>query len=159
MNILLEKHSSKSSLSKAKRGRAKNSMKLFSSILTFFGKDKKIGAGEKGEKAAAKFLTKNANFKILRKNFRKGRLEIDLIAMDGEVLVFVEVKARVENSLVSGYYAAASQKKRRNIKNCALQYMKALKNPPKTWRYDIVEVQHSREGEILDVKHFPNVGF
>lgn len=134
-------------------------MNIFSAILKLFKPHKSRDLGRRGENAAAKFLTKNANFKILRKNFRKGRLEIDLVALDGEILVFVEVKARNENSRVQGYYAATSAKKRLNIKTCASQYMKAMKPSPKTWRYDVVEVQHSSKGEILEVKHFQNVGF
>lgn len=49
--------------------------------------------GEKGEKIAEKFLKKNG-FKIIEKNYKNRYGEIDIIAMDGDYLVFVEVKTK-----------------------------------------------------------------
>ena len=49
------------------------------------------GLGQTGEKLAARFLEKKG-WKILERNFRTRRGEIDLIAEDGQFLVFVEVK-------------------------------------------------------------------
>lgn len=49
--------------------------------------------GKKGEALARRYL-EALDWKILEENWRTGRAEIDLIAMDGEVLVFVEVKTR-----------------------------------------------------------------
>lgn len=58
---------------------------------------KKLTLGAKGEKLACKYLRKNG-YKILEKNFfnKSGRRlgEIDIIAKDGQELVFVEVKTR-----------------------------------------------------------------
>lgn len=52
-----------------------------------------MSLGEWGENAATRFLVKNG-YKILEKNFRCRIGEIDIIAMDKEVLVFIEVKTR-----------------------------------------------------------------
>jgi putative endonuclease len=52
-----------------------------------------LSLGEWGENAATRFLVKNG-YKILEKNFRCRIGEIDIIAMDKEVLVFIEVKTR-----------------------------------------------------------------
>jgi putative endonuclease len=49
--------------------------------------------GEIAESIAAAFLCEHG-FEILKKNYRYGRGEIDIIARDGEVLVFVEVKSK-----------------------------------------------------------------
>ena len=49
--------------------------------------------GEKGEQIAQDFL-KNKNYTILFINWRNKRSEIDIIAQDGKVVVFVEVKTR-----------------------------------------------------------------
>jgi len=55
------------------------------------------GAGAAGEAAAADFLRRRHGFAIVARNWRSPRdrrHEIDLVARDGDVLVFVEVKAR-----------------------------------------------------------------
>jgi putative endonuclease len=48
--------------------------------------------GQLGEKLAESYL-REKGYRILARNFRAGRGEIDLIAQDGEILVFVEVKS------------------------------------------------------------------
>ena len=50
-------------------------------------------AGTRGEDIACRLLMANG-YEILDRNFRIGRAEIDIIALDGECLVFAEVKAR-----------------------------------------------------------------
>ena len=52
-----------------------------------------IALGIYGEKLALKYLKKQ-KYKILEKNFRCALGEIDIVAKDGEFLVFVEVKKR-----------------------------------------------------------------
>ncbi|HID55979.1 TPA: YraN family protein, partial [Candidatus Poribacteria bacterium] len=46
-----------------------------------------------GEEIAADFLRRKG-YRLLERNIRIGRGEIDLVALDGETLVFVEVKTR-----------------------------------------------------------------
>ena len=55
--------------------------------------------GRRGERAAEKYLRRNG-YRIVARNFRAAGAEIDLVAMDGETLVFVEVKTR--RSRISG---------------------------------------------------------
>src|ERR1035437_8920821 len=72
-------------------------------------------AGARGEAAAADFLQHRHGFTLITRNWRSPRdrrEEIDIIARDGEVLVFVEVKARGTDALVPGYYAIDRRKKR-----------------------------------------------
>lgn len=49
--------------------------------------------GRRGERAAEKYLRRHG-YRIVTRNFRAAGAEIDLIAMDGDTLVFVEVKTR-----------------------------------------------------------------
>lgn len=53
--------------------------------------------GIDGEKKAIEYL-KNKNYTILFENWRNKRAEIDIIAQDGKVIVFVEVKTRTNLS-------------------------------------------------------------
>ena len=49
--------------------------------------------GDMGEDAAAKFL-RRAGYKILDRNVTFGKLELDIVALDGDMTVFCEVKTR-----------------------------------------------------------------
>ncbi|MFI5337190.1 MAG: YraN family protein [Opitutales bacterium] len=115
-------------------------------------------AGARGEAAAADFLQRRHGFKIIARNWRNPRDlrdEIDLVARDGEVLTFIEVKARGEGALVPGYHAI-DERKKRALRRAVHAYLTALPEPPLTFRFDVVEVQLS---ERLPVQclHFENV--
>ena len=72
-------------------------------------------AGDRGERLAAAWLRRERGFTIVARNWRSPRDrrdEIDLVARDGEVMVFVEVKTRGADALVPGYYAVDDRKKR-----------------------------------------------
>ncbi len=55
--------------------------------------DKKSEIGKQGEDLACEYL-QGKGYKILTRNYRYGHGEIDIIAMDGETLVFIEVKTK-----------------------------------------------------------------
>lgn len=116
------------------------------------------GAGARGEQAAADFLQHRQGFRLVTRNWRSPRDrrdEIDLVARDGEVLVFVEVKARGADALVPGYYAV-DQRKKRVLRRAVHAYLTALKDPPRTFRFDVVEV--SLSGHLpAQCLHFENV--
>ena len=57
--------------------------------------------GKTGEDKVANFL-KKSGFKVLKRNYQSKFGEIDIIAENNEYILFVEVKTRKENSLVSG---------------------------------------------------------
>jgi putative endonuclease len=99
-------------------------------------------AGARGEQAAADFLRARQGFVILARNWRSPRDqrdEIDLVCRDGDVLVFVEVKARAAGALVSGYHAV-DERKKRALRRAVQAYLGQLVPPPRTFRFDIVEV-------------------
>lgn len=116
------------------------------------------GAGPRGEQAAAEFLQRRHGFSVVTRNWRSPRdrrEEIDIVARDGEVLVFIEVKARAAHALVSGYHAV-DDRKRRVLRRAIHAYLKALAEPPRTFRFDIVEVSLS-ERLPAQCLHFENV--
>ena len=111
-------------------------------VFTRWFKWKKAAAhlrtGRAGELRAARFL-KKSKIKILARNVRVGRDEIDLIARDGETLVFVEVKTRRTEDF-GAPVSAVDKAKRRKLR-------------PPYIRFDVVEV-------ILDppeIRHLKNV--
>lgn len=111
--------------------------------------------GAFGEDLAADYCRRTLGYKLIARNWRYKRDEVDIICRDGEVLVFVEVRARSENALVSGFHSVDRHKKeilRRAYKN----YLKQLQNPPKHFRFDIIDVAISNSGSG-EVRHYANV--
>ena len=109
--------------------------------------------GALGERAARQHLQRHG-LKFLTANFRSARGEIDLIFRDQDCLVFVEVKTRSSEDWTRPA-AAVDARKKRLLSQCALDYLKLLKNPEVKIRFDIVEVL-LRDGEVNEVRHLPN---
>lgn len=116
---------------------------------------KEESTGSVGEREAERFLKREKGFRIRERNWRHKKDEIDLIADDEGILVFVEVKTRKAGGLVPGYYAVDKRKKRA-LRRAAWAYMRTLKQTPRTYRLDVVEVNY-RPGEESEVLHFSNV--
>ena len=96
--------------------------------------------GNLGEDAVCAYLTAKGA-EILCRNFTIRGGEIDIIARAGEWLMFVEVKTRRPDTLISGA-AAVDAKKQRFIIRAAEQYL--LKNPCDLQpRFDVAEVEYS----------------
>jgi putative endonuclease len=95
--------------------------------------------GEKGEGHAAKFLKKKG-YKLLEQNFKTAIGEIDIIAQDGETLVFIEVKTR-ESLMYGQPFEAVNFAKKRKIGNVALLYLKRFKELPPC-RFDVVSIYY-----------------
>lgn len=108
--------------------------------------------GKLGEKAVSEYL-ENAGYTILSRNYRIRGGEIDIIASYGEYIIFVEVKTRKPDSMVSGL-DAVNQKKRNLIIKTATDYL--LKYPCSLQpRFDVAEVT-ALDGQILDINYLQN---
>lgn len=84
-------------------------------------------------------------WKILRRNFRAaGRGEIDLVCRDGEILVFVEVKARAGEAF-GRPAAAVDARRRRRLARAALEWLRLLDMPDVAFRFDVIEVLDDSE--------------
>ena len=92
--------------------------------------------GEEGERAAARFL-ESRGYRILERNYRTRRGEIDLIAEDGRVLVFVEVKVRLDDRF-GGPAAAITRAKQARIARLAQQYLAWRRLSDRPCRFDVV---------------------
>lgn len=113
-----------------------------------------IELGALGEKLAVKHLKKK-KYKILEKNYKTKAGEIDIIAKENNSLVFVEVKSRAFDPIVSGSYAV-DQKKRLHIFKTASIYIKQSKSPLQP-RFDIIEVEIDRnDPKTFSCHHYEN---
>ena len=111
--------------------------------------------GAFGEDLAEKFLQKNG-YKILQRNFRSRFGEIDIVAQDKDVLVFVEVKARWSEKFGLPEEAITPWKLRSIIKTT--QYFQLL-NPklPEALRIDLVAIELSSSGEVKRIEIIKNI--
>jgi putative endonuclease len=109
-----------------------------------------LRTGRRGEAQAEKFL-KKSGLKMVGRNVRVGHDELDLIARDGDTLIFVEVKTR-KNEDFGRAAAAVTPAKRRKLSRAAIRFLKKRKLRPPYIRFDIVEVV----GEEPEIRHIPN---
>lgn len=107
--------------------------------------------GQKGEKIAHLFLKKQG-YKIITVNFRTKSGEIDLIARDGETLVFVEVKTRSSDQFGSPLDALTFHKCRQ-ISKVALEYLVKNGGIDQPARFDVVAV---RPGAAIEAELVKN---
>lgn len=95
-------------------------------------------AGDRGEERAAQFLQRKG-LRIIDRNYRTRQGEIDLVAMDGDVLVFVEVRMRSEARFGGGAESVDSRKCSRLVA-AARHYLMRLGREP-ACRFDVVSLE------------------
>jgi len=112
-----------------------------------------LRTGDLGEVAARNHLC-SLGMKFLMANFRHKRGEIDLILRDGDSLVFVEVKTRSSVGWTRPAAAVDARKKQIHSKT-ALAYLRQVRLPAVSFRFDVVEVL--MEGDaVCEIRHLPN---
>ena len=94
--------------------------------------------GFSGEVRAAKYLKKNG-YEIIARNFRCPFGEVDIIASNGGVLAFIEVKTRTGDTFGRPNEAVRADRQRRYI-NCARYYFSG-REMDCVVRFDIIEVE------------------
>lgn len=114
-----------------------------------------FNTGRIGENVASSFLQKNG-YKILTKNYSTKFGEIDIIALDGNVLVFVEVKSRT-NTCFGLPYEVVNKVKLRQIAKAGEIYQFKNKWLPQKVRIDIVSILLSPAGEQRNVEILKDV--
>jgi putative endonuclease len=104
--------------------------------------------GQKGEDIAADYLRKKG-LRILHRNWKSGKREIDIVAENKDFIIFVEVKTRGDDYLMHPRHAVTSEKQK-SIIFAAEGYLKRF-NINKESRFDIVTV--ISDGKSNEVEH------
>ena len=105
--------------------------------------------GAAGEKIAADYLEKKG-YRIVQRNWRCGKKEIDLIAKHGDITVFAEVKAR--HSFDYGFPEEAVTKgKQVHLRAAASVYLD--QNPAPMARFDVISILLNR-GTVVEILHY-----
>lgn len=111
--------------------------------------------GELGERIAVEYLKKKG-FKIIDRNFRIRGGEIDIIAIDGDVLSFIEVKTRRSNEFGTPLEAITPWKMRALIKSAEFYKMKHP-NLPESMRIDAVGIVLDHAGKATSIELVKNI--
>jgi putative endonuclease len=108
--------------------------------------------GGRGERIAAAYLT-NAGLRVLDRNWRCRDGELDLVARDGDILVFCEVKTR--RGIGFGHPAeAVTRAKQRRLRTLAQRWLAAHDEHAPDLRFDVVGVLVGPTGPA-EVTHLP----
>jgi len=104
--------------------------------------------GKKGEDLAADHL-KKTGYKLLSRNWKYGKHEIDIIAENKDVVVFAEVKTRTDDFQMHPITAVTTEKQK-SIIWAAEGYIKKY-NIDKDSRFDVITI--IKKGEQFEIDH------
>jgi putative endonuclease len=106
-----------------------------------------------GEQLAAEHLAR-AGYRIVARNVRADRVEIDLVVSRGELVVFVEVKTRAGRGFGAPEEAVDARKRARLVRG-ARAWLRAHGSRRARARFDVVAVEPDVAGR-LRVRHLPD---
>lgn len=110
----------------------------------------KAQVGKRGEQAAARYL-KRHGYQILERNIHISHQEIDIIAVNRDVIAFVEVKARIADPKDSDWQstpgAAVNYEKQGHLLRAATNYLKRNRFDQQP-RMDVIEVYLTPDKQI-----------
>jgi len=110
--------------------------------------------GRWGESFAAEYLTRRG-YTILERNARTAYGEIDIVATQSEVAVFVEVKTRT--STAYGYpEESITPKKRAHLIASAQAYLQTHPELETDWRIDVIAIHRPHSDRSPQITHFEN---
>jgi putative endonuclease len=130
---------------------------LWSAFLTWCrGRPAPADLGARGERLAEEHYRRQGG-RCLAANWRHGRDELDLVILEGEVLVFVEVKTRTAEFGGEGYWAV-NRRKKRALRRAAAGWIRQIGGKCHT-RFDVVEVLVCKKGTVRLLQHRGEVLF
>lgn len=98
----------------------------------------RIALGKKGEDLAVAYLER-LGYRVLARNYRIVLGEVDIIAVDGDVLAFIEVKTRCGHDM-GRVFEVVTPRKQRQLSRVALEYIGSHAREGVPARFDVVGV-------------------
>ena len=114
--------------------------------------DQRKQLGNRGEKEAEKYLMAKG-YKILARNYRFGRGELDLVCHQGRELVIVEVKSVRGHVYENGIERLTRRQQRTLIRTTYIYLATAVPFKPDSVRFDVILVDYS--GYPVKIHHYP----
>jgi putative endonuclease len=110
--------------------------------------------GDEGERLAVDFLKKKG-YRILETNYRCRSGEIDIVARQGEALVFIEVRTKTNVSFGLPE-ESISFTKRQHLEASAESYLQENSQDPPSWRIDLVAVELDADNRLKRIEQIQN---
>ena len=108
--------------------------------------------GDRGERRAVRYLRKQG-YRILARQYADRYGEIDIIALDGDQIVFVEVKTR-RTADAGQPFEAVDDRKQQKIASCALAWLRQQRRLEQSCRFDVISILwEGDDGQPL-LQHF-----
>lgn len=98
-----------------------------------------------------------AGYRVLDRNWRRRGGELDVVALDGQVLVFVEVKVRTGTAFGAADEAIGPRKLERLMTTAQRYIAEHEELHDLIWRVDLVAVTLGTDGAIVAYRHYQNV--
>jgi putative endonuclease len=108
-----------------------------------------IRTGKRGEELAVAYLQQRG-YRIVARNYRCLYGEVDIIAWEGETLVFVEVKSR-NTGTFGGPQEAVGLAKQKKLSRISLNYMQKMRLDACNARFDVAAISLSSQGANIDL--------
>ena len=109
----------------------------------------RIQTGKRGEDIAVAYL-KNRGYRIIERNYKCLFGEIDIVAKDGDTVVFVEVKSR-KSEKFGDPQGAVGREKQKKISRISLTYLEEKHLYPCDARFDVVAIKMLPAGSIVEL--------
>jgi putative endonuclease len=109
--------------------------------------------GQEGERLASQYLSRQG-FRILEKNWKSRRGEVDLIAQRKECLFFVEVKLRQSQGFGSALESIPPSKQRKMV-SAALDYIQRRRIQEKDFKLAALLIDREESGFRVEFFEFP----
>jgi putative endonuclease len=115
--------------------------------------DRRGAVARLGEDAAAQYLA-GAGYTVLDRNYRCAAGEVDVVAREGNVIVFAEVRAR-SGPTFGTPEDSVTKAKAGKMAACAMTYLAARPARHSSWRVDFIAVD-VRAGRVAQIRHLKN---
>ena len=107
--------------------------------------------GARGEALAARYVER-MGYQIIERNLRLGRYELDLVALDGDTIVFIEVRTRTDDDPVPPEDSVGPTK-RRHLATAARHYIARHPLQNAYYRFDVMAILLPETGEA-QIRHY-----
>jgi putative endonuclease len=117
--------------------------------------DPRRARGAAGERAAAEMLAA-LGYEIVERNFRTRYGELDIVAIDGAVLVFCEVRTRVGQNAIVYALESIGPAKRLQLRKMAREWFRlnaTRTHPTRGLRFDAIAVAITPDGRVRSLEH------
>jgi putative endonuclease len=115
---------------------------------------KRRETGLRGEQLAWDFLNKKG-YQLVERNFRCPSGEVDIIARQGEMLVFVEVRTKKGRNFGSPE-ESITPTKMEHLRNTAMYYRQNHGSLPESWRIDVIAIEMNSRGQVDRIEQIEN---